>query len=255
MTPTVVDLLRSATALQAVTLKAPWGELVATGKDVENRTWSPPAARVGGLLAIHQGLSYDGSGAQGVRDVLKVKVPGPREFKKGVLVAVAVLARVVNDSPSVWAVPGQVHWCLEGTVALEKPVTCKGALGMWAVPTAALHQVREQLLNRHAQAGAALALSPTEGPPSGMERAAAEAWAAARNPASYYATTGTRTQAAQCPKCKGMRLDYGPGAHAPRLPFGAGLEWPTCKHGASMYRDCMGDPCAPPCCQGSRGAP
>jgi hypothetical protein len=260
MSPTVVDLLRSATALQALTLQGPWGELVANfGKDVENRGWAPPKALVGKLLAIHQGLTYDVRGAQSVVDALRLRVPGRKSFKAGAVVAVSRLVRVVTDSPSDWAVPGQHHWCLECTVALPTPVPSKGALGLWKLPEAVFHQVREQVLTRDAQARAAVALSPTEGPPAGIERVAAEAWAATRS-AGPHARVGRRGQLAQCQKCGGHYLDYGGPStpHAPTLPTGTGPDWPRCKHGAAMYKDCMGDPCPPGCCQraaGGGGAP
>jgi hypothetical protein len=261
MSPAVVDLLRSATALQALTLQGPWGELVANaGKDVENRGWVPPKALVGKLLAIHQGLTYDVRGAQSVVDALGLRVPGRKSFKAGAVVAVTRLVRVVTDSPSDWAVPGKHHWCLEGTVALPTPVPCTGAQGVWQLPPAVLHQVREQVLNRDAQARAAVALSPTEGPPAGIERVAAEAWAATRG-ASPHARVSNRGKMAQCRKCRGWYKDYGEGpivAHAPTLPTGTGPDWPKCKHGAAMYKDCMGDPCPPGCCQraaGGGGAP
>jgi len=262
MSTTVVDLLRSATALQALTLHGPWGELVATeGKDVENRTRAPPPACVGGLLAIHQGAQYAPECFTWVREHVGVrKVPSRHQVRRGVVVAVTRLARVVTDSPSPWAMAGHQHWCLEGTVALPEPVACKGAQGLWPVPTEVLHQVREQLLNREGLARAAVALSPTEGPPTGMEKVAAEAWAATRSPTSYYARSSSRGQVVPCPKCGGLYMDYGEGgtpAHAPRLPVGTGPEWPECPHGAALYRDCMGDPCAPPCCQRAQtgGAP
>ncbi|MFL5344378.1 MAG: hypothetical protein ACJ8AT_06280 [Hyalangium sp.] len=147
MSPSVAELLRSATALHALTLQQPWATAVAElGKDVENRVWAPYQARVGQPLAIHAGLVYDQQSAEGIRQEFGLKVPGRHACPRGAVVAVAMLAGASRDSASRWAVAGQWHWHLEGVVQLVRPVPCKGAQGLWHLPAEAFAEVRRQVL-------------------------------------------------------------------------------------------------------------
>ncbi|KFE60118.1 hypothetical protein DB31_5989 [Hyalangium minutum] len=264
----MVDLLRSATVLQALTLKQPWASAVAElGKDVENRGWEPPAHAVGKLLAIHAGQDYDTQGAYSIVDVLGLRVPGPRTCVKGAVVAVAVLARAVHNSPSRWAVPGQVHWVLEGTVRLARPVQSKGALGLWNLTPGRLEEVRRQVLEAEHLSAALREASPTEGPPTGHQRALAEAVAATRPSHRAWAkgsargaggavSTGTvhvrRSEPQRfCEKC-GLSRPGGSGPHAPRLMRDDIPGWPVCVHGRRYLADCQWQPAGPrECCAAS----
>jgi hypothetical protein len=265
MSPSVADLLRSATALHSLTLWQPWATAVAElGKDVENRGWEPPASLLGRCVAIHAGQTYDNAGAEGIRKKLSLAVPGRHSCPKGVVLAVAVLTRAVRGSSSPWAVPGQVHWQLEGAVKLGQPVPCKGAQGLWQLPLAVFDQVREQVLGRQAQARAALALSPTEGPPSGLEKVAAEAWAETRasrrvwskgsgrgaGPAQSSGTVYVARNAEpleQCWWCGLYRWGWD-GPHAARIMRTDDPGWPVCEHGKHFLANCAWHPTPPECC-------
>ena len=217
MSHSVQEQLRTLTSLHALTEQGPWGELIASGKDVENRTWPPPKGRVGGLLASHQGQAYDASGAQSVREVLGLEVPSKDTFRRGVVVAVTRLAAVVRDSTSSWAAEGQYHWCLEGTVALPLPVPCKGAQGLWALPPQVFAQVRAQLLGG-------------EGPP------------AAPGPAP------------RCPCCDTIMVRCGAcgtwwrkgGGH---LIHRCEADWPRCQHQRPYWETSAGRRVPPECCR------
>lgn len=260
MSATVAELLATAAYLDALTLHQPWGWGVAeAGKDVENRTWEPPRAAVGKALAIHVGQTYDMGGAASMREALGLNPPGRHTCVKGAVVAVAVLARVRRDSPSRWAVPGAVHWCLEGTVRLSKPVECKGAQGLWKLPPSLFQevgrQVREAEAQRLAQARAAVALSPTEGPPEGIQKVAAEAWSASRRTWNKGSARGAgpaqqtgvvyvlrdTSPVVQCPKCHSSRRDDGT-PHAPRIMHNPPEGWPRCEHGYPVLADCKWQP-------------
>jgi hypothetical protein len=49
--------------MKALTLKAPWATAIAKlGKDIENRSWRPPAAIIGERIAIHEGAGLHREG-------------------------------------------------------------------------------------------------------------------------------------------------------------------------------------------------
>lgn len=61
--------------MKALTLKQPWAWAVAhAGKDVENRTWKPPASVIGHRIAIHAGRTSieanDGEGVDAYEDIV-----------------------------------------------------------------------------------------------------------------------------------------------------------------------------------------
>jgi hypothetical protein len=125
-------------SMKALTIHAPWAWAIAHGgKDVENRTW-PTNYR--GPLAIHAGLSTasDRSFLHFLAE-MGIKLDLPRDFPRGAILAVADLVDVLelgddalHDTP--WA-EGPVCWCLENVRALAKPLPCRGAQGLWTVPT------------------------------------------------------------------------------------------------------------------------
>jgi hypothetical protein len=262
MSATVAELLATAAHLEALTLHQPWAWAVAeAGKDVENRKWQPPAGALGKPLAIHAGLTYDVPGAASIREATGLNPPGRHTCATGRVVAVALLVRARKDSPSRWAIPGAVHWCLEGVLRLPKPVECKGAQGLWRLSPTLVEEVRRQVLEatewREAQARASVALSPTEGPPTGFEKVAAEAWSASvrdwskgsargAGPARQVGVVYVQRNAAAvvvCPKCRSSRY-AGEGPHAARIMRNPPEGWPTCEHGYPVLADCEWKPTA-----------
>jgi hypothetical protein len=248
VSPSVAALLEHATDLQALTLWQPWAWAVATpevGKDVENRGWTPPPSALGRPLAIHAGLTYDAGSAARIADELGVRVPGKAECARGAVVAVAVLARAQAQSRSRWYVPGNVAWCLEGTVALPRPVPCKGAQGLWRLPPETLAQVRDQVLEAVAPAAPTRVSVRVHG---GSSR---------RGPSVVTSAVTIRgARAVPCEDYRRVILRYGEGPHRHGgylLAREAGSAWPSCKHGERYRRDCLGRPAAPPCCAGQEG--
>jgi hypothetical protein len=132
-----------------LTLIRPWGWCIAQGhKPVENRTWAPPDAAVGGFIAIHNGQKYDAEAARGIEAVHGLTLPDPFvEDLPGRIIAVARLARVSHEDDAAahfgnpWFA-GPVGWWLEDVTPID-PVPCKGAQGLWALPPDVLAQVRQ----------------------------------------------------------------------------------------------------------------
>lgn len=131
--------------MRALTLIQPWATLVARyGKDVENRSWAPPAWMIGRAVAVHAGTRWDAVGWHSAVLTYGAQLPAydPERYPGGVVVAVATIAGVCRPSHPVtpcgcgrWAVlAGQVHWRLAEVCPLPEPVPCKGALGIWTLP-------------------------------------------------------------------------------------------------------------------------
>lgn len=93
--------------MKALTLHQPWATCIAQhGKRVENRTWAPPPSIIGQRIAIHAGMKLN------------------RE----------VCLRLFDEieDPADGAGPPAVP-----------PVACKGAQGLWSLPTDIERAVRE----------------------------------------------------------------------------------------------------------------
>lgn len=157
--------------LRALTVRPPWSWAIEHGgKTTENRTWQ---THYRGLLAIHAAAvgSWDQDGEKDPRVRLAWRawarqLPHPNVARAwpdrgslhitfGAVVAVADLAGCHFDgsescalsqcSISSWAAPGQWHWMLANVRALPKPVSCRGAQGLWRLPETVEAEVRAQL--------------------------------------------------------------------------------------------------------------
>jgi hypothetical protein len=116
--------------LKALTVCQGWASamFLPAPKDVENRTWRTSYR---GDLLIHAGLSKthlkecaDFCARRGI--VL------PEELPMGAIIGAVVLQGCDRSSRSAWALPGQFHWRLELPQLFEKPIPCKGRLGLWS---------------------------------------------------------------------------------------------------------------------------
>ena len=122
--------------MRALTLKAHWASLVASGeKTVENRSWRTLHR---GPLAIHRG-GKDGA-IVAVVNVLEV-VPYTDE----------ALWRVSDDTLDLLCdqeklgyVCGPYCWVLGNVRRLKRPIPCKGALGLWTVPDSIVRQLERR---------------------------------------------------------------------------------------------------------------
>jgi hypothetical protein len=130
--------------IRGLTLIRPWAWAVAyAGKDIENRTWEPPAAMRGAFVAIHAGKKWDEDAALGIELDLGLRVPDEEDHPSGVIVAVARLAGVQHEAGGNRWFCGPVGWQLRDVVRID-PVPCKGAQGLWTIPEPTLVLVRER---------------------------------------------------------------------------------------------------------------
>lgn len=143
--------------MKALTVKQPWAHMIAhCGKDIENRTWKPPADL--GTFAIHagarsgwdQGAELSGVARQTWRtwaaSLPPMNVPGPLRrdsifIDYGAIVAVCELGYLTHSaihaeacSCSPWSAGWSWHWELTNIRPLAEPVPCRGALGLWNLP-------------------------------------------------------------------------------------------------------------------------
>ena len=128
--------------MKALTLHAPWAHAVAwLGKDIENRTWRPPASVIGTRIAIHAGarasvkqrLTIASRIAEASNlPVIAILDCHPAE---SALVATAIIGEPVTESDSPWWI-GPIGWPLIDVRRLPEPIPCKGRLGLWTLPEA-----------------------------------------------------------------------------------------------------------------------
>ncbi|ORA24902.1 hypothetical protein [Mycobacterium aquaticum] len=142
--------------MKALTVQQPWAWAIFHGKRVENRTqlWS-----YRGPLAIHAGARWSDRGEDSflVRSAFREhnrwwdgRTTLPRDpFEMGAIIGVVDLVDVHPDGKRCcppWGESGYVehggrerrritHLVLENPRALAEPIPCKGALGLWNVPT------------------------------------------------------------------------------------------------------------------------
>lgn len=65
---------------------------------------------------------------------------------RGAVLGTVVLAKVVRDASSPWAIDGQWHWVLDEPYAFADPIPCVGARGIWALPPMVQTVMRDQRL-------------------------------------------------------------------------------------------------------------
>jgi len=153
--------------MKALSLTQPWASLIAIGaKRIETRSWE---TRYRGRLAIHAATGFPNDAKRLCLEhpFLDMLYPaglvGAGSLPLGAIVAVAVLRSVreiAADLPSaygeafpnaVWHTagevpfgdyaPGRFAWLLDGVVRLPEPIPCKGALGLWIVPSVVANQI------------------------------------------------------------------------------------------------------------------
>lgn len=144
--------------MKALTVQQPWATaIVHWGKSPENRSRNIAGAYLG-PLAIHAGLREDESAYDDdmIREALGTYDDSWRLLDhletRGAIIGVVDLVAVHHHSDhgldrcSPWAQSGDLwHLVLERPRALEVPVPCRGALGLWNVPSGVDDQVQLQL--------------------------------------------------------------------------------------------------------------
>lgn len=129
--------------LQALTIKQPWVHAILhEGKDVENRSWKRDFR---GWLAIHSAATP----RRGAVFPRGVRIPDLDDLDYSAIVAIARVTDIRTPVRSKWFYKpprGEVNfgWILEDVRKLERPIPCKGALGLWTVPRKIEKQIRDQ---------------------------------------------------------------------------------------------------------------
>jgi len=133
-------------AMRALTVRQPFAWAIAhRGKRVENRS---RRFHYKGPLAIHAGSMFGKSERDAIPFVAdRSRVPyvtvGEGSRVRGVIVAVARIDGLCSTSRQSseivcecgpWAQPGHHHLILTDVRPLDKPVPCKGMLGLWRLP-------------------------------------------------------------------------------------------------------------------------
>lgn len=124
-------------SMKALSIRQPWAWLIVNGyKDIENRSWWPPAKLHGQRILIHAGQTkLTQSDYDVFLDIIKQhKIKNyPKsvdQFEYGALVGSAVLVNAVDDSKSDWAAEDSVHFILSDAEKME-PVSVKGQLNFF----------------------------------------------------------------------------------------------------------------------------
>lgn len=139
--------------MKAISLTQPWATLIAIGaKRIETRSWSTSYR---GQIAIHAAKGFPRDCQDLCRTVpfahtlIVGGVDRVEQLPRGAIVAVAMLtgtARTEDITAMSQGLlrheiefgdyaPGRFGFVLADVVALRSPILCKGALGLWTVPT------------------------------------------------------------------------------------------------------------------------
>ena len=142
--------------MRAITVRQPWAAaIVWWGKDVENRTRNI-ADSYRGLVAIHAGLVEDDSAYDDdmIRQALAEQDDSwttQEQLETGVILGVVDLASVHHASDhghppcSSWGQRDAWHLILENPRPLDKPIPCRGQLGLWTPPPDVRQQIEADL--------------------------------------------------------------------------------------------------------------
>lgn len=129
----------TSTTVMALTVRAPWAQLIASGhKQIENRGW---ATAFRGLLVIHAGRTWEPAGVETAL-LNGVPAPRPQDCQAG-FIAVATLRgmhRAGDCGPDTvvqcqaWGMPGQWHWQLADVVRFPEVDPEPGRQGLFLPP-------------------------------------------------------------------------------------------------------------------------
>jgi hypothetical protein len=144
----MVELEDSGGLMKALTVKAPWATAIARfGKDIENRSWKPPAGVLGTPIAIHEGAGLVRAGLLELEQEFG-KVP----YEHGIITCTAIVQGWIDangdHSDSLTAreaararrspwYGGDVGWVLSRVRRPRTKVKIKGMLGVWSLPARA----------------------------------------------------------------------------------------------------------------------
>lgn len=125
-------------------------------KDIENRSWPPPIARIGKPIAIHAAKSWD---ADATRHWIKVGIqdfPMRKDlYPSSAVIGIATIDRVRTGSPDnlpadlppsqrKWFF-GEYGWYLTGQIKLAHPIPMKGGQGLRKLDPGVLRDLVAQI--------------------------------------------------------------------------------------------------------------
>lgn len=135
--------------MKALSVRQPWAWLIAAGyKDIENRSWTTDFR---GRIYIHASKFFDRAGliwitsshmniCQDIRDALSRKT----QWALGAIIGEVDIVDCVAQSPSPWF-NGSYGFVLENPVLYERPIPCRGKLGLFELEMA--HETSERKCN------------------------------------------------------------------------------------------------------------
>jgi hypothetical protein len=130
-------------ATRALSIQQPWVDAILHGtKRVENRTWARKDEL--GWIWLHAPATGDQHAGRWMRErgLHTPDLGVPKSAIVGLAYIHTISNHVPDDDP--WAF-GPVCWHIYAVIALDEPVPCKGALGLWTLPPAALAKARAEL--------------------------------------------------------------------------------------------------------------
>jgi len=131
--------------LRCLSIRQPWATaILELGKDVENRSWGT-AYR--GLLVIHASAKSEGLARNLFAEILPKAVCAnlsDDDFTLGAILGVVDLVDCTDESDSDWADwESAWYWIVKNPRKLERPIPCKGRLGLWAPPEHAMAALKK----------------------------------------------------------------------------------------------------------------
>lgn len=140
--------------IRAITLWRPRDTAILfLGKPVENREWPPPPSIIGERIALHSGKKFDDDGACTVvklaiasgipAEVVQVLLERSERVESAIIGTVRIARVLRRDHPQLAADPlaaspwffGSFGWVCEEPIAFDEPIPCRGAQGLWHVPS------------------------------------------------------------------------------------------------------------------------
>lgn len=127
--------------MKVLSIKQPWAELIIDGvKDVENRTWD---TNYRGPILIHAPKSFDHSSYQDLLRRYPNLPPCVQGFTRGAIIGAARLVESTMIVGSRWHEMGLFGFYLEDVIRLDKPVPCRGRLGLFNLDSTELSPRRK----------------------------------------------------------------------------------------------------------------
>ena len=121
--------------MKTLTVRNPWARLICQGyKDIENRSWPPNYT---GKILIHTSGRIDkdfklNSNQKEMLDLHDLALMEKENYINGAIIGEVDIIGCINDSDSIWAIPGHYHWILENPILYNEPIlNIKGKLKFW----------------------------------------------------------------------------------------------------------------------------